>query len=92
MSKQDNPQLKLAIILKAHQMSTKGQSNITYDDVLQTVQKQWQGQHRLRFHQMVFDIFDLTLEAVVQHTILHTMKQSLKAPLSDYEVLFGGSQ
>ncbi len=92
MKRGESSQLKLALILKAHQLSKAHQSHITADDVLNTLKKKWEKETTLRFHQMVFDIFEVSIEEVVQATILHTMKKSLRAPLSDYDDLFGGSQ
>lgn len=92
MKSTDHPQLRLAMVLKAHQLSKSSNSNIGVSDVKACVQRKWNKQAPRRFYQAVFDVFDCTLDQVIQVMVRDSMTQALRAPLSDYEDLIGGSK
>lgn len=92
MKQTDHPQLKLAMVLKAHQLSKISDSNISVKDVQACVQKKWSKQSPRRFYQAIFDVFDTTLDQVVQTMIRDSMSRAIRAPLSDYDDVIGGSK
>ena len=92
MSRIDHPQLKLAMVLKAHQLSKQSDSNIAVKDVSDCVSKKWNNQPPRRFYQMIFDVFELTVNDVIQTMIKDSMRNALKTKLSEYEDVIGGSK
>jgi hypothetical protein len=92
MSNSSHPQLKLAMVLKAHQLSKQSDSVITVKDVHACVLKKWKHESPRRFHQAIFDVFDCSLDDVIQAVIKDSIKTAIKAPLSDYEDVIGGSK
>lgn len=92
MSITDHPQLKLAMVLKAHSLSKQSNSNITVSDVYGCVQKKWKSNPPRRFHQMIFDVFECSVNDVIRVMIKESMTSALKKPLSEFEDVMGGSK
>lgn len=92
MKQTDHPQLKLAMVLKAHQLSKNSDSNISVKDVRACVERKWSKQSPRRFYEAIFDVFETTLDQVVQSMIRDSMSQAIRAPLSEYDDLIGGSK
>lgn len=92
MKQTDHPQLKLAMVLKAHQLSKNSDSNISVKDVKACIERKWSKQSPRRFYEAIFDVFETTLDQVVQSMIRDSMSQAIRAPLSEYDDLIGGSK
>lgn len=92
MSNTNHPQLRLAMVLKAHQLTKQSDSTITVKDVQACVVKKWKSNTPRRFYQAVFDVFECTLDDVIQVMIKDSMSRAIKAPLSEYDDVIGGSK
>lgn len=89
----ENRQIQLTIVLKLQQLQRDYLSNLTYQNIEDTLRYwKWKKKTPRTLHEAVNDILSLTADEVVQLLSSRAIVEGYNQSLNDFEDLIGGKQ